>query len=174
MRSCHLARVTSSEDVSSLLLVQMLSSCWLLMLQRAKQSRSHQRVDPFVDPGDQAALIINPARAQSISHSLPVCTYYARIRSAIWNCTRSAALIGDFGILHTGIGARKRRNEMETRLRQLVQANSQPHFRQANSPVAHAAAWNDWFSAWAMLKLIWPRFCSHRRVADFCICWWYS
>jgi hypothetical protein len=46
------------------------------MLQRAKQSRSHQRVDPFVDPGDQAALIINPARAQhlSLSHSPPVCT----------------------------------------------------------------------------------------------------
>lgn len=70
-----------TQDVSaslSLLPAQMLSSCWLLMLckARAKQSRSHHRVDPFVDPRDQAALIINP-RA-----SLSTCVY-THTRSAM-------------------------------------------------------------------------------------------
>jgi hypothetical protein len=122
MRSCHLARVTSSEDVSSLLLAQMLSSCWLLMLQRAKQSRSHQRVDPFVDPGDQAALIINPARAQSLSLTLRLCVH--AIRSAMKLHLERCFNWRVWHITHRHRCVRKRRNEMETRLRQLVQIRS--------------------------------------------------
>lgn len=103
----------------SLLLAQMLSSCWLLMLlQRAKQSCSHHRVDPFVDPRDQAALIINPARAHSLC--LGLCVHaYLKLHSErcfnwrVWHNIHTA-------LLH----ARKRRNEMETRLRQLVRIRS--------------------------------------------------